>query len=87
MLKTSAAACRAGHGFNLPQAKLAVNLAQQLDVLADGGLCRVEHPAEMAQRKDVIGRRGQNPRHRADALVSFDLIHGIPLANPECSEH
>ena len=55
--EANAARC-ARHGLDLAQSELAVDLAQQLDVLGNGGLGRVEHAAEVAERKNMVGRCG-----------------------------
>ena len=56
--------------------------ADEVDVLADGGLGRAEQLAELAQRVDAVGGVRQYPGQSAQAFVALDLVH-VSILNSE----
>ena len=72
-----AAGC-AGHGIQLAQTKGVEHAAQQVDVLAQGGLCRPEHFTKIRQGENAVGRRGEQLGQRRHSFVALDAFHGLP---------
>ena len=75
ILKSADAAGSAGHGLQLAQAEGGHDIAQDVDILAHGGLGGTEQLAEVGEGKDAIGRIGKNLHHGAHALITADFLH------------